>query len=96
MYSHLYFFVFISISIQSDAACIARVHLEYLLRALGDIVLTSSFVDRYAGASRTYAPDVNSAKATPIPWKPGFSPFANEHGMCFLMKYIKYSSFIKI
>ena len=66
------------------------------MRALIDIVLTSSFFDKYAGARMRNSFGVVSVIAMPTPWNLDFSPFANVQGISFLCSDMKYSSRISM
>ena len=66
--------------------------LEYFLSAPGDIVHTSSFVDKYAGASVMNVPGDISTTAIPIPWNRDFSPQASVQLIYFLNKIINHFS----
>ena len=67
----------------SSASWHASFHFEYLFNAPGEMVLTSPFVDRYAGASRRKMLGCASMIAIPMPWNLDFSPFASVQGMIF-------------
>ena len=53
------------------------------MSAPGDIVLTSSCIDKYAGASSRNFPGSTSVIAIPTPWNLDFWPLANEHGTVY-------------
>ena len=78
------FFFAVVILKHSIASWLGLVHFEYRLRALGERVVTSSWVEKYAGASKMKLP-LTCIIAIPTPWNLDFSPFANVQLIVFYM-----------